>query len=262
MANTVKLSFTERGAGFPIVMIHGFPFDHRIWDQQADALNDAYRIITPDLRGHGASPVPEGVYSMDLMARDVLRLLDDLGITQAVWAGHSMGGYITLAALRIAPERIAGVAFVATHPYPDSDEKRAGRWATADRVLAEGSQVVVDSMRPILFSPGFDLESETAAMIVDMMNITSPVGIAGALRGMAERPDSVEMLHALTAPAVVIAGANDQIVGLDVVKRMIVEMPSNTTLVSLPDAGHMPMIEQPVAMVAALRGFLDANFNL
>jgi 3-oxoadipate enol-lactonase len=244
------------------VLIHGFPFDRRIWDAQAESLSETYRVITPDLRGHGQSPVPVGVYSMDLMAQDIVALLDDLGVDRAVWAGHSMGGYITMAALRFAPEQIAGVAFVATHPHPDSNEKRAGRLATAERALREGSGIMVDAMRPIMFAPGFDTDSDRAHAVVEIMAATSPVGIAGALRGMAERPASVDTLHDVTVPAVVIAGEDDQIVALDVAKQMITEMPSGTKLVTIPGAGHMPMIEQPTATTAALRDFLDTNFGL
>jgi 3-oxoadipate enol-lactonase len=261
MTDTVKLHYTEHGAGFPVVLVHGFPFDHRIWDQQAETLSESYHVIMPDLRGHGKSPAPEGVYTMDLMARDIFALLDDLSIERAVWAGHSMGGYITMAALRLAPERIAGAAFVATHPYSDSDEKRAGRLSAADKVLAEGSQVVAESMRPIMFAPGFDLSGETAGAMADMMRATSPIGIAGAQRGMAERLDSAETLHDLSVPAVVIAGAEDQIVSLNVAKQMIAEMPSSTKLTAISDAGHMLMIEQPAATTVALREFLDAHFG-
>lgn len=262
MAEPIKLHYTERGAGPPVVLIHGFPFDRRIWDALAESLSDAYWVITPDLRGYGQSPVPGGVYSMDLMVQDIVALLDDLGIDRAVWVGHSRGGYITMAALRFAPERIMGVAFVATHPHPDSDEKRAGRLATAERVLREGSRIIVDDMRPLLFAPGFDMDSDTAHAMVEMMVGASPVAIAGALRGMAERPASVDTLHALTVPAVVVAGEDDQLITLDVAKQMIAEMPSGTKLVTIPGVGHMPMIEQPAATTAALREFLDANFGL
>jgi 3-oxoadipate enol-lactonase len=261
MADTVKLHYVERGAGFPVVLIHGFPFDHRIWEEQAEALSESYRVITPDLRGHGKSPVPEGVYNMDLMARDVFALLDDLGIKRAVWAGHSMGGYITMAALRLAPERIAGVAFVATHPHADSDEKRVGRLETAEKVLAEGSQVMVDAMRSDIFAPEFGTDSDTAEAVYNIMRATSPVGIAGALRGMAERPASVETLRKISVPAVVIAGEDDQIVALDVAKEMVTDMGPNASFVGIPGAGHMLMIEQPAATTLAFQTFLDANFN-
>lgn len=257
MSDPIPLHYTEAGTGFPVVLLHGFPFDHTIWAAQQSALSDTYRVITPDLRGHGQSPaLAADVYTMDDFAQDVIALLDTLDIERAVWVGHSMGGYIMLAALRLAPERIAGVAFVATHPYPDSADKQAGRRATAERVLAEGSVIAADSMRPIMFAPNFDTESATAQTIYDIMRNTAPETIAAAQRGMAGRPDSVPTVRAMTVPAVVIAGTDDQIMGINVARGMIDVLPAGTTLVEIADSGHMPMLEQPAALTDALRAFL------
>ncbi|NDJ76139.1 MAG: alpha/beta fold hydrolase [Chloroflexi bacterium] len=255
MIDTVKLHYAELGQGMPIVLIHGFPLAHTIWNAQAEALSDSYRVITPDLRGHGQSPAPEGVYHMDLLAREIAALLDDLGIEQAVWVAQSMGGYVAMAALRLFPERFRGIGLVATHPHADSDEKRADRMAAANSALANGSQAVADAMLPILFAPEFDLESETAVTLSRLMARTAPQGIAGAQRGMAARPDSVATLQATTIPALVIAGAQDQIVDPDVSQRMAATMP-NAMFVPIEHAGHMPMLEQPDATTDALRAFM------
>jgi 3-oxoadipate enol-lactonase len=257
MADSVKLHYVERGQGTPIVFLHGFPFDHTIWRAQVEALRDAFRLILPDLRGHGQSPAPAGVYRMELMAQDVFALLDDLNIERAVWVGHSMGGYITMAALRAAPERIAGVGLVATHPLRDPDDRRAGRLATAEKVLTEGSGIVAQNMIRMVFAPGFDLDSPPARELFDLMNRTSPLGIAGVQRGMAERPDSVQALRHTQVPAVVIAGLGDQIVAPDVMRQMAHDIP-NGRLIEIADAGHMPMIEQPDATTAALREFMGS----
>jgi len=105
MATTVALHYSVAGEGTPVVLLHGFPLSGAIWHEQQRRLKDRCRVIVPDLRGHGSSPAPRGVYDMDLLARDVLALLDALQVAKAVIMGHSMGGYITLAAWRLAPER-------------------------------------------------------------------------------------------------------------------------------------------------------------
>lgn len=258
MANTphaVKLHFEDRGKGLPVVLLHGFPFDHHIWDSQIDALSDSFRIIAPDLRGHGQSPAPRGVYDMDTMAADVTALLDDLGIEQAVWVGHSMGGYVLMAALRRRPRYIRAVALVATHPLPDSPDKRLQRMQSAEVVLNEGPADLALSMMAVLFAPHFDRQSPAAQNVYELMTSTPAVGAAGALRGMAARPDSVETLRQIATPAVVIAGVEDQIVKFDVAEQMAQSIPG-ATLVPIEGAGHMPMIEQPEATTAALRAFL------
>lgn len=251
----VGLYFEERGKGLPVVLLHGFPFSHHIWRAQIDALTDSFRIIAPDLRGHGQSPAPLGTYDMDLMASDVCALLDDLGIERAAWAGHSLGGYVLMAALRRHPRYVRGAALVATHPLPDSPDKRLQRMQSAEVVLSQGPADLALSMMAVLFAPKFDRQSPAAQAIYEMMTATPALGVAGALRGMAGRPDSVETLRQIVVPAVVIAGVEDQIVKLEVAEEMARSMPG-AELVTIAGAGHMPMIEQPEATTAVLREFL------
>jgi 3-oxoadipate enol-lactonase len=253
--HTVKLAHEERGTGKPVVLVHGFPFDHTIWQAQIDVLSPDYRVITPDLRGHGLSPVPQAGYDLDAMMSDVIALLDSLGIDAAVWVGHSMGGYITMAALRHAPQRVSAAAFVASHPFADSPEKQQDRRRSADRALAEGSAPVVAGMINVLFAPGTDLESMAVKSIQKIMVNTPPVGVAGALIAMAGRPDSVKTLQDTHIPMTLIAGAQDQIVKPELVEPLAQHVP-HLRLVQIDRAGHMPMIEQPEITAAALREFL------
>ena len=109
----VKLHYEAFGMGVPIVCIHGFPLDHTIWQPMIPALAAGNRIILPDLRGHGLSPVPDGPYSMPEMAGDIIALLDDLDLPQVVLVGQSMGGYVALEVAHQAPERLLGLALVA-----------------------------------------------------------------------------------------------------------------------------------------------------
>jgi pimeloyl-ACP methyl ester carboxylesterase len=255
--NAVSVHYQENGQGMPVLLLHGFPFDHHIWRAQVEALKASYRVITPDLRGHGQSSAPEGVYDMELMVADLVVLLDNLGIDRAVWVGHSMGGYITMAALRTVPERIMGIGLVATHPYADSDDKRMQRRESAELALRQGSTDVAFSMMSLIFSPRVEGKSPMAQDIYNIMVNTTARGIAGALRGMANRPDSVETLRNADIPAVVIAGADDQIVKRDTAEMMAALMP-RAALVEIENAGHLPMIEQPEATTAALRTFLQS----
>src|SRR5579871_5777811 len=114
MADTVKLHYSEAGQGAPVVLLHGFPLSSAIWQEQQRSLSDRFRVITPDLRGHGNSPAPSGAYTMESLAQDLLALLDSLGIAQAAILGHSMGGYIALAALKLAPERFTALGLIAS----------------------------------------------------------------------------------------------------------------------------------------------------
>jgi pimeloyl-ACP methyl ester carboxylesterase len=254
---TVELHYEECGQGMPVVLLHGFPFDHHIWQAQQDALGSAYRVIAPDLRGHGQSPAPAGDYGMDLMAGDVVALLDRLRIERAAWVGHSMGGYIVMAALRLAPERIGGVGLVATQPFADTPERRTQRLQSADSVLQHGSEEVARSMIEVLFAPQIPVTAPLAQSMYAMMAKTPPLGMAGALRGMANRPDSTETLAHVGVLLAVIAGASDQIIKPEIVEKMMSTLP-HAALTWIQGAGHMLMVEKPADTTAALRRFLES----
>lgn len=256
MENTVTLNYTEAGHGTAVVLLHGFPLSNSIWREQQQRLSDRYRVITPDLRGHGKSPAPDGVYEMELMARDVLALLDNLKIQKAVLMGHSMGGYVTLAAWRLAPERFLALGLIASQAGADTDEGRQNRYKMAEKVGAEGSKVVADAMIPKLFAPGLPAQAPIVAQVRQMILNTSPAGIVGSLKGMAARPESGALLPKINVPVLVIAGDKDQVIPPDKAKAMAANI-ATATLAMIDNAGHMPMLEAPEKTTAALRSFLN-----
>lgn len=253
----LDLHYTEAGQGMPVVLVHGFPFNHHIWDAQIAGLSAGYRVIAPDLRGFGESPAPDDGYSMDDFAADIVALLDRLGIDRAVWVGHSMGGYITFAALRRWPERVSAVALVATHAQPDSHEKKLQREASADNAMIKGVSDTAFSMMGTIFASEVDRQGPMAQRIYDIMINTAPHAVAGALRGMAARPDSRDVARALSIPALVVAGEDDEAVDAKLTGELAQLIPGAQHIV-IPGAGHMPMVEQPEALTDTLRKFLDS----
>ncbi len=252
----IHLHYAEAGHGMPVLLVHGFPFDHRIWDGALGELGASYRVIAPDLRGFGDSTAPDAGYEMDDLAGDLIRLLDRLGIERAVWVGHSMGGYVTLAALRRWPERIPAVVFVGSHAQPDSREKKLQRETSAEAVMQTGVSDTAFTMMGTIFADEVDRQGDMAQRIYDMMVHAAPHAVAGALRGMAARPDSREVARKLAIPALVIAGEDDEAVGADLTDEQAALIPGARRVI-IPGAGHMPMVEQPDAFTGALREFLD-----
>lgn len=255
----MRLAFDRFGMGPVVVLLHGFPLDRLLWDEQSRALSDHFQVVTPDLRGHGHSPSPAGTYLMEELAADVLETLDDLGPREPfVLGGLSMGGYVALALAEMAPERLKGLLLVNTRSAADSPETARKREETAASVEATGSiDAVVDAMIPRLFSPNTvstrpELISEWSAR----MRQTPASGVVGALRGMAARPDRSSVLSTLNVPVLVIAGADDQIVPVAEAEAMS-RLPRLAELVVLPEAGHLAPLEQPAATTRAIRQFLE-----
>ena len=259
MTDTVQLHYVEHGAGQPVVLLHGFPLDHTIWEAQIEALSARWHVIAPDLRGHGQSPIWGGVFYMEDMAADVVALLDSLEIERAVWVGHSMGGYVTMAALRRFPERVAGAAMVATHPFADSPEKRTQREMTAQKVLSEGVGTLAEEMLGVLFAPETPPSADYVRRTAAIMRRANPQGVAAALRGMAARPSSVGTLLSARVPMIFIQGQHDQIVTRNVLRRIEDRLPP-VSIRRIEGAGHMPMLERPELTSAALGEFLTSEF--
>ena len=244
-----QLHYVTRGQGTALMLVHGFPLNHTIWNETAALLEDEARVILPDLPGHGQSPVVEPV-SMELMADGLAAILDALGIEKVVLAGQSMGGYVCLAFARRHPQRLAGLGLVCTQAAADSPEKRQARLAQAEQTLAEGSQRVVESMSAVLTN-----RPEMAAGMRSLMSTTPAAGMAAALRAMAERAEMSAFLPQISVPALVMAGLADAIIPVERAREMAASLP-DAQLVELAGVGHSPMMEAPQVTAEALLGLL------
>ncbi len=256
--NGVRIAYDDIGKGVPVVWVHGYPLNRSLWAPQAGALADCARNIIPDLRGWGASEAPSGVYTMEVYASDLRALLDELGLDRAVLAGLSMGGYVALAFLRNYPERLRGLILIATRAAPDTLQVAEGRRANAERALQEGVGSIVEPMVERVLSPATLAGQPGLVRAVRTMVLASrPRGVAGALLGMAERPDSRPQLPAIGVPALVVGGADDTIVPPDELRQMAEQIPG-ARAVLLPKAGHLVSLEQPDAFNREVRAFLGA----
>lgn len=235
-----------------IILLHGFPFDHRMWSHARDALLAAgHRVIVPDLRGLGKAPLarPAGVGEM---AEDVLRLADRAGIRRFALAGFSLGGYVALDVARRAPERLARLALVDTRAEPDAEEARAGRHALAAKVRATGAGALVEAMMAKMLTPETRAGRPQLAVTVEaMMLATPPEGAALALEGIAARPDSRPLLPKLAMPALIVVGALDPITPPAASESMAAAIP-RAKLVIVPSAAHLTPMESPEAVSSAL----------
>ncbi|MCC6146217.1 MAG: alpha/beta hydrolase [Anaerolineaceae bacterium] len=247
MISSTKLHHRVIGNGIPMVLLHGFPLDHTIWYPVVDILAAAgIQVILPDLRGHGLSPSPEGVYTMNLMAEDILNLLEDLGIEKAVLVGHSMGGYVSLAFSCLYPNRLSGLALVSTQASADTPEKRQSRLNMVQEVKRYGVKALCGTM-PLKLTNNEVIQQK----IIEIICRTTPQGIIGALKGMAYRPDFAGRLPSISVPTVVVGGLLDAIIPMESFKLMS-QLLCKAWLVEIKEAGHMPMMETPEPVAGAL----------
>jgi 3-oxoadipate enol-lactonase len=253
------LAYDDDGPGPVVVLLHGFPLNRSMWSAQQANVGSTYRVIAPDLRGHGETAAPDGIYAIDDMADDVLELLDALQLRQPiVLGGLSMGGYIALSLIARHPERVRALMLMDTRAGADSPAAALGREELAKKVEAsQSARPVVDAMLPKLFSPTTrSLHPEPMDPVRRMMEETPARALAGALRGMAARPDRTSDLAGIKVPTLVLVGADDTVTPPDEARAMAEAIPG-AQLEIIPDAGHLAPLENPAASNAAILRFLS-----
>ncbi|MPZ82925.1 MAG: alpha/beta fold hydrolase [Actinophytocola sp.] len=236
----------------PVVLLHAFPLDSRMWDGLRSATGD--RIITPDLPGFGAAP-PVGGPDLGLAAAALLDDLDRLGVERAVLGGCSMGGYVAMAVLRAAPSRVSGLVLVDTKATADTEAARENRVAVAARAEAEGIGWLADSMLTNLLGATTlekrpDVEVTLRALIADQ----DPAAVAWAQRAMAARPDSLDLLRASGVPALVVRGAEDALIPRQ--EAVLMADALEVELVEIAGAGHLAPLETPDEVASAVARWL------
>ncbi len=255
---TVALHVREAGSGRPVVLLHAFPLSSAMWREQRNALGDRCRVITPDLRGFGGSPLGDDEPSLDAVADDVAAMLDGLGLDQVVLGGLSMGGYAAMAFLRRHPGRVSALVLADTKATPDAPDAAANRERIAAQLDADGSaDVLVSDVLPTLVGETTKRERPVVAgRVRGLVEAGPPAAAAWAQRAMAARPDSLPTLRASDLPTLVLRGDEDALSSQDDADAMVDALPRGR-LVVLPGAGHLTAVETPEAFAAAVDAFLD-----
>jgi pimeloyl-ACP methyl ester carboxylesterase len=251
------LNYEEKGTGKPLVLLHGFPLDSRIWREQVAALSDRFRVITPDLRGFGQSKSADP-FTMESLADDVHALLTGLGALPAVLGGLSMGGYVALAYAKKYPTGLRGLVLIDTKAEGDTPEGKQGREKMIELARSQGTKAVADQMMPKMLAPDADKSRPQVKRELDqIMNSQTPLTIEHALAAMRDRPDSVADLPSIATPTLVIVGEHDAITPPAGAERMSNAIPKSSYVV-VRGAGHMAPMEQPQQVTDALRRFASS----
>lgn len=235
--NGIQLAYERHGKGTPLVLLHGYPLDHHLWDDVVPLLKDTFDLIIPDLRGFGESTTVDSPYTMDDLASDIVGLLDHLGIQKTAIAGHSMGGYVALAFARLYPERMSGLGLVSSQVLADPPDRKEGRYKSAAEVAEKGIGGVVETM-----TTKFTSDPRLQTFARQTMERQQPAAFIGALKAMAERTDSTPLLSMIQYPVVLVHGDADVLIPVDRAREVKAAIPG-AHLFELSGVGHMPMME-------------------
>src|SRR5215213_898002 len=257
--NNLEMAYTDTGAGHPVVLIHGYPFNRSLWADQIPALSGNNRIIALDLRGFGESDASPEPSTMNRLAADVAALMDHLEIPRATIGGLSMGGYVALAFYKEFASRVRALVLADTRAQADAEEAKQTRAQQADKALSEGMAGIADAMLPKLLTPEtVSKHPEIVKRVRDMMLKTKPEGAAAALRGMAEREDQTGLLPKISVPTLILVGAEDAITPVADSEKMHHAI-KGSSLVVLDHAGHVSNMERTQEFNQAFLRFLSQS---
>jgi pimeloyl-ACP methyl ester carboxylesterase len=274
--DTINMFAEEQGTGQPILFIHGFPFDHTIWSRTGNVLSSDFRVIAPDLRGLGKSELSElselpdlpdsrNITPMEQFADDLHVLLQTLGVSEkAILCGLSMGGYIVMQYAQKYGNELAGIVLCSTKTVADSPAVAENRRKQAAG-LKNGTlelRSVADNMIPKLFAEKtFKNKPEIVQKLRMVIESNNPHGVAAAALGMAERADTTELLDKLNIPVLVVCGSEDQF-SPPAEMKPLAQKAKHGQFVEIPNAGHLPPLEQPEQFAATLKEWVCSSGEL
>jgi pimeloyl-ACP methyl ester carboxylesterase len=238
----------------PLVLLHAFPLDHRMWDGVRAGVAEHIELITPDQRGFGDAPLGADAPSLDTVAADVLSQLNG---RRVVLGGCSMGGYVAMSVLCQAPSQVAGLLLVSTRATADAEAGRTNRHAMASRIEAEGAGFVPDTVLPTLLgTETVERRPEVVGEVRALIASQDGAAIAWAQRAMAARPDSSDVLRRADVPTLIVRGEQDTLIPADEADALAGLMPKAEVVV-LAGAGHLPSLEVPEEFTGAVARWLE-----
>ena len=254
------LNYEIEGKGTEnLILLHGFMENLSIWDDMIPFLSEKFRLIKIDLPGFGKSEVVAEIQTSEIMADEVKKVTDELGLTEFHLLGHSMGGYVALAFCEKYPERLDGVVLLSSTPDADTDEKKENRLREIKLVEA-GKK---DALARVAPEAGFAPENRPRMRdeiedLVEQVFVTEDEGIAALLRGMIERPDRNEMLRRSAVRQLFIFGKHDGYIPLEKAEALAAAHPQ-ARIAWLEHSGHMGFLEEPEITARALLDFMGTE---
>ncbi len=240
----------------PVLFVHGFPFDHHMWENQISKLSSEYLCISYDIRGLGDSDPGDGQYTIEAFVDDLEIVMNEMNISKPVLCGFSMGGYISLRAVERMESKFAGLILCDTKSSPDTNEGKIGRAQGIKKINTEGAAAYVQNFIPNCFCE-YSLENkkELVQECITRSEFFSPGGIKGCLLAMAGRTDTTEYLSSIGFPVLVLCGEEDNLTTPDVMMGMSDKI-QNSEFFTISKAGHLSPLENPAEVNKHISVFL------
>ena len=244
-----------------IIFVHGFPYDHSMWQNQINFLQKKYFCVAYDLRGLGESEVDDGQYMLEFFVDDLFSIIAQLNLVKPVLCGLSMGGYIALRAMERNQELFGGLILCDTKAEADGDAAKLNRAININMINNEGLVKFTDMFVTNCFAEETPKQNEKMFLTtLYKSQKNDPIGVKGCIIAIMSRTDTTNYLISINIPSLVICGAFDKLTPTPVMRALAEKIP-NSEFASIPFAGHMSPLENPECVNDLLKGFLDRNFT-
>jgi len=251
----------SEGEGIPLVLLHGYLESLHIWDDFAALMQQHCRVIRIDLPGHGESGVVAGIHTMEIMAESVMAVLDALAVDTFYLAGHSMGGYVTLAIAEYHMTRLRGFCLFHSTPFADTEEKKANRDREIELVRQGQKDRIINTNIPNGFAnDNLEKFSSEIAKAKSIAAGTSEKGIIAALGGMKQRIDRSSVMQESRIPLLWILGEKDNYINFQIAKEKNL-LNDMGKLFPLRNSGHMGFIEEQNESAERVLSFIRRSSN-
>jgi len=261
--NNFNLSYDDIGEGeVPIIFLHGYPFDKSMWKGQLDFLKSSNRAIACDIRGFGKSKDEKSTLGMDLFANDLIEFMDKLNINKAIVCGLSMGGFITLNAMKRFPNRFEALILCDTQCIADTAEVKEKRQQTINQILAEGVPIFNEGfIKSVFHEDSITNKKELVENLRRVVFANSQHIISMGLTALAERSETCSSLGRINIPTMIICGREDTVTPLTESESMHRRI-KGSILHVIEDAGHVSNLEQPDEFNKYLGDFLTVLHDI
>ena len=257
--NDLSVYLSGNNESKTILFVHGFPFDHTMWQTQVDEFSKDYLCISYDIRGLGESPAGDGQFTMESFVDDLEIILEELKPSKPILCGLSMGGYLSLRAVERMQETFSAAILCDTRSEADNNEGKLKRAAGIKRINKEGLAPFAKDFITNCFGDDFKQnKKEELQKIIEKSSQFNPVGVKGCLLAMLSRTDTTISLSNIKLPTLIICGEQDALTPPPVMRDMFHRI-NNADFVEIPKAGHMTPIENPQMVNKAIRDFLVKN---
>ena len=250
-----SINFAVRGQGNPVILIHGFPFHHRIWHSFAERLSNNCQVFTPDLPGFGESALPAPEFSIDSVAKRLIDWVGEIGVRNVIVVGHSMGGYVALSMVNQRPDLFSGLILFHSTALADSPEKKDNRNKVIEFIGSNGVKAFTANFIEPLFANKANSAINTVKQIAIQASADTVIGYTKAMR---DRPDRQRVLKEFTKPILFIAGAHDGGIPFESIEKQAA-LSSHISYEKMNESAHMGMFEETDKCLSIIKNFAASS---